>query len=74
MFVALHRVNEVNAGDGLTLSPVDFEDHCRFLSHHFNVVPLAEQVIDAQELGDETMSPLLFARSSHLRIGLSSMR
>ncbi len=44
MVVALHRVNEVNAGDGLTLSPEQFEDHCRFFSDNFNVVPLAEIV------------------------------
>jgi peptidoglycan/xylan/chitin deacetylase (PgdA/CDA1 family) len=44
MIVTFHRVNEVNAGDGLTLSPDEFEDHCRFLSDHFDVVPLAEIV------------------------------
>jgi len=44
MVVALHRVNDVNAGDGLTLSADQFEDHCGFLSDHFDVVPLAEIV------------------------------
>ena len=44
MVVTLHRVNDVNAGDGLTLSSAEFEDHCRFLSDHFDVVSLAEIV------------------------------
>jgi peptidoglycan/xylan/chitin deacetylase (PgdA/CDA1 family) len=44
MILAFHRVNDVSAGDGLTLSPEQFEDHCRFLSDNFIVVPLAEIV------------------------------
>lgn len=51
MVVALHRVNDVNAGDGLTLSPKQFEDHCRFFSDNFNVVPLAE-IVRRMENGD----------------------
>ena len=38
LVVALHRVNDVNAGDGLTISAAQFDDHCRFLSENFDVV------------------------------------
>lgn len=50
MVVALHRVNDVNAGDGLTLSPEQFEDHCHFLADSFDVVPL-DQIVGRLEQG-----------------------
>jgi peptidoglycan/xylan/chitin deacetylase (PgdA/CDA1 family) len=40
LVVAFHRVNDVSAGDGLTLGAADFERYCGFFADHFDVVPL----------------------------------
>lgn len=42
--VAFHRVNEVNAGDALTVSPGEFEAYCDFFIRHFEVIPLGDLV------------------------------
>jgi peptidoglycan/xylan/chitin deacetylase (PgdA/CDA1 family) len=42
--VAFHRVQDVDAADGLTVGVGAFERYCRFFGRHFNVVPLQELV------------------------------
>jgi peptidoglycan/xylan/chitin deacetylase (PgdA/CDA1 family) len=50
LVLALHRVDDAHAGDGLTLSAAEFDAHCRFLSDHFDVVPLLE-IVERLERG-----------------------
>jgi peptidoglycan/xylan/chitin deacetylase (PgdA/CDA1 family) len=50
LVVALHRVNDVNAGDGLTLGTTDFDTYCRFFADHCDVVPLGE-IVERLERG-----------------------
>ena len=44
LVLALHRVDDAFAGDGLTLSADQFDTYCRYLSDHFDVVPFDEIV------------------------------
>lgn len=42
--LAFHRVNSITAGDALTISPSEFEDHCQFVQRHFDVISLGELI------------------------------
>ena len=52
MVLAFHRVNSETAGDALTISPREFEDHCRFVRRHFDVISLGELVRRLEEEED----------------------
>ncbi|MBK1644861.1 hypothetical protein CKO25_09410 [Thiocapsa imhoffii] len=51
--VAFHRVDDLESPDPLTCGITEFEKYCEFLSRHFQIVPLAEQLtsIDNPKVG-----------------------
>ena len=56
--LAFHRVNSETAGDALTISPREFEDHCRFVRRHFDVISLGE-LVRRLEKGEDTGGTLV---------------